>query len=111
MTLTWKRAVRTRLGSRQWRTRRGCYLVHASEHCWGVDLRPIIYSAWHDAGHRWRKLHRLVSLAAAAAALHFIMLVKVWSPEPLIYAALVAALLLLRLVDRPRRRIAARDAR
>ncbi len=62
-------------------------------------------------GHRWRKLHRLVYLAAAAAALHFIMLVKVWSPEPLIYAALVAALLLLRLVDRPRRRIAARDAR
>lgn len=62
-------------------------------------------------GHRWRKLHRLVYLAAAAAALHFIMLVKVWSPEPLIYAALVAALLLLRLIDRPRRRIAARDAR
>jgi len=62
-------------------------------------------------GHRWRKLHRLVYLAAAAAALHFIMLVKVLSPEPLIYAALVAALLLLRFVDRPGRRTAARDAR
>ena len=48
-------------------------------------------------GARWRKLHRLAYLAAAAAALHFIMLVKVWPLEPLIYAALVAALLLFRL--------------
>ncbi len=48
-------------------------------------------------GARWQKLHRLAYLAAAAAALHFIMLVKVWPLEPLIYAALVAALLLFRL--------------
>ncbi|MGD9802835.1 MAG: protein-methionine-sulfoxide reductase heme-binding subunit MsrQ [Hyphomicrobiaceae bacterium] len=47
-------------------------------------------------GARWRKLHRLIYLAAAAAALHFIMLVKAWSPEPLIYAVLVVALLLFR---------------
>lgn len=55
-------------------------------------------------GARWRKLHRLAYLAAAAAALHFIMLVKVWPLEPLIYAALVAALLLYRLANslRPR---------
>lgn len=57
-------------------------------------------------GARWRKLHRLAYLAAAAAALHFIMLVKVWPLEPLIYAALVAALLLFRLANslRPRTR-------
>jgi sulfoxide reductase heme-binding subunit YedZ len=57
-------------------------------------------------GARWRKLHRLAYLAAAAAALHFIMLVKVWPLEPLIYAALVAALLLYRLANslRPRTR-------
>ena len=57
-------------------------------------------------GARWRKLHRLAYLAAAAAALHFIMLVKVWPLEPLIYAALVAALLMYRLSNslRPRTR-------
>ena len=46
----------------------------------------------------WQRLHRLIYLAAAAAAVHFIMLVKAWPAEPLIYAALVAVLLLLRLV-------------
>lgn len=49
-------------------------------------------------GTGWRKLHRLAYLAAAAGAIHFIMLVKVWPAEPLIYAAIVAALLLFRLV-------------
>lgn len=48
-------------------------------------------------GARWQQLHRLVYLAAIAAAVHFIMLVKVWPLEPLIYAALVVALLLLRI--------------
>jgi methionine sulfoxide reductase heme-binding subunit len=46
----------------------------------------------------WQRLHRLIYLAAAAAALHFIMLVKSWPAEPLIYAALVVALLLLRFI-------------
>ena len=45
----------------------------------------------------WQRLHKLVYVAAVAAALHFIMLVKAWPPEPLIYAAIVAVLLLLRL--------------
>jgi len=49
-------------------------------------------------GAAWQRLHRFVYLAAAAAAVHFVMLVKSWPAEPLIYAALVAALLLLRLV-------------
>lgn len=48
----------------------------------------------------WQKLHRWVYLAAAAAALHFIMLMKSWPAEPLIYAGLVAALLLWRVWDR-----------
>lgn len=51
----------------------------------------------------WQRLHRWVYLAAAAAAVHFIMLVKAWPPEPLIYAAIVAALLLFRLADRFRK--------
>lgn len=45
----------------------------------------------------WQRLHRWVYLAATAAALHFIMLVKAWPIEPFVYAALVAGLLLLRL--------------
>jgi sulfoxide reductase heme-binding subunit YedZ len=48
-------------------------------------------------GAAWQRLHRFVYIAAAAAALHFIMLVKAWPPEPLIYAGLVALLLLFRL--------------
>ena len=51
-------------------------------------------------GAAWQRLHRWVYLAAAAAAIHFIMLVKSWPAEPLVYAAIVAALLLFRAVDR-----------
>jgi sulfoxide reductase heme-binding subunit YedZ len=56
-------------------------------------------------GATWQRLHRLVYVATAAAALHFIMLVKAWPPEPLIYAALVTALLLFRLVTSARKRL------
>src|SRR5215471_403463 len=55
-------------------------------------------------GAAWQRLHRFVYLAVAAAAVHFVMLVKSWPAEPLIYAALVAALLLLRLVVKSQKR-------
>src|SRR5262245_29229154 len=46
----------------------------------------------------WQRLHRLVYVATAAAAIHFVMLVKSWwTPEPAIYATLVTGLLLVRL--------------
>lgn len=48
-------------------------------------------------GAAWQRLHRLAYVAAAAAAIHFVMVVKAWPPEPLIYAAIVALLLLFRL--------------
>jgi methionine sulfoxide reductase heme-binding subunit len=48
-------------------------------------------------GAAWQRLHRLVYVAAAAAAIHFVMVVKAWPPEPLIYAGIVAILLLFRL--------------
>lgn len=51
----------------------------------------------------WQKLHRWVYLAAAAAALHFVMLVKAWPAEPFVYAAIVAALLFFRLADKIRK--------
>jgi methionine sulfoxide reductase heme-binding subunit len=51
----------------------------------------------------WQRLHRLVYLAAVLAAVHFIMVVKAWPPEPLVYAAIVAMLLLYRAVAAWRR--------
>ena len=63
-------------------------------------------------GPAWQRLHRWVYLAAAAAAVHFVMVVKAWPPEPLVYAALVATLLGYRLVVRLRQPpAAARGAR
>jgi sulfoxide reductase heme-binding subunit YedZ len=44
-------------------------------------------------GQAWAKLHRLVYLAAIGAALHFILVVKSWPMEPMVYAAIVAVLL------------------
>jgi sulfoxide reductase heme-binding subunit YedZ len=51
-------------------------------------------------GGTWQKLHRWVYVAAVAAAIHFTMVVKAWPVEPLIYGALIAGLLLFRLVLR-----------
>ncbi|HEX2727525.1 MAG TPA: protein-methionine-sulfoxide reductase heme-binding subunit MsrQ [Beijerinckiaceae bacterium] len=47
--------------------------------------------------HGWARLHKLVYFAALAGAVHFVMLVKSWPLEPLVYAAIVAALLAYRL--------------
>jgi methionine sulfoxide reductase heme-binding subunit len=44
----------------------------------------------------WQQLHRLVYVAALAGAIHYIMLVKAWPPEPLLYLAAVVALLAVR---------------
>ncbi|MBQ0821870.1 protein-methionine-sulfoxide reductase heme-binding subunit MsrQ [Microvirga terrae] len=49
-------------------------------------------------GQAWAKLHRLVYAAAIGAALHFLLVVKSWPPEPIIYAAIVAVLLGYRLI-------------
>ena len=47
-------------------------------------------------GPRWRRLHRLVYLAAGLAIVHFLWLVKKDLREPALYAAVLAALLLAR---------------
>ena len=51
-------------------------------------------------GRRWLTLHRLVYAAAALAVLHFLWLVKADLAEPLVYAAVLAALLAARRVQR-----------
>jgi sulfoxide reductase heme-binding subunit YedZ len=47
-------------------------------------------------GAAWGRLHRWVYVAAAAGAIHFVMVVKAWPPEPLVYASIVGILLLYR---------------
>jgi len=44
-------------------------------------------------GKRWTKLHRLIYVAAAGGVLHFLWLVKADLREPLIYGAILLALL------------------
>ena len=44
----------------------------------------------------WQRLHRWIYVAAIAVVVHFLMSVKSWPAEPLLYAAVVAALLLMR---------------
>lgn len=44
----------------------------------------------------WRKLHKLTYPIAVLAAVHFVMVQKVWEAEPLIYLAVILVLLGLR---------------
>ncbi len=63
-------------------------------------------------GRRWATLHRLVYAAGALAALHFLWQVKwgetIASLEPVVYAAVFAALMLARAL-KPKRFLASRD--
>lgn len=58
-------------------------------------------------GQAWARLHKLVYIVIALGALHFVMVVKSWPLQPLVYAALVAMLLGYRIVSKLRRRLAA----
>jgi methionine sulfoxide reductase heme-binding subunit len=54
-------------------------------------------------GPSWRRLHRLTYPAVLLGAIHFVMLVKGWQAEPLVYLAVILGLLALRLRRAPRR--------
>jgi len=58
-------------------------------------------------GPRWRKLHRLVYAAVLLGGIHFLMLVRGFQYEPLIYLAVIVGLLALR-IRLPRRKRVAR---
>lgn len=64
-------------------------------------LLPLALTSTRSAikrlGRRWTQLHRLIYLAAVGGVVHFLWLVKADLREPLIYAAIVAALLGMRL--------------
>jgi sulfoxide reductase heme-binding subunit YedZ len=62
-------------------------------------------------GRRWQQLHRLVYASAAAGVLHFLWLVKADTRRPLLYGAVLGALLGLRLlIRRPLHRGAGKGA-
>ncbi|MEM6638233.1 MAG: protein-methionine-sulfoxide reductase heme-binding subunit MsrQ [Pseudomonadota bacterium] len=65
------------------------------------------YSIKKMGAAAWRKLHKLAYLAGIAGALHYMMLVKAWPIEPILYCAAVAALLLIRAEWSLQRRLAA----
>ena len=48
-------------------------------------------------GVAWRRLHRLVYIAAVAAVTHYFFMIKAGYAEPIVYAAILAALLSVRL--------------
>lgn len=53
-------------------------------------------------GSKWRVLHRLTYVAAIAGAVHFMLVVKAWPTEPLLYLGAVVLLLAFRLLPRMR---------
>lgn len=55
-------------------------------------------------GAAWARLHRWVYLAAGAAAVHYLLVVKSWTMEPVVYAMIVAVLLSYRVIRRLRGR-------
>lgn len=54
-------------------------------------------AAMRRLGRRWGQLHRLVYVIAGLAVLHFVWRVKADLREPLVYAAILALLLVLRI--------------
>lgn len=57
-------------------------------------------------GPRWRKLHRLTYPAVLLGGVHYLMLVKGFQIEPLIYLAVILGLLALRIRLIPRAKLA-----
>lgn len=54
----------------------------------------------------WTRLHKLTYVAALAGALHFLLLVKAWPLEPMLYLGGVVALLAIRAIRNGRRTVA-----
>jgi sulfoxide reductase heme-binding subunit YedZ len=60
---------------------------------------------------RWKRLHRLVYLAAVLGVIHFVWRVKSDLREPMLFAFVLAVLLLVRVVDQVRARASPRRQR
>ena len=62
-------------------------------------------------GKNWKRLHQAVYPIAILGVLHYLWLVKADNREPLIYIAILIALLAVRVWDQARRKVALRNAR
>lgn len=63
-----------------------------------IPLAVTSTSGWmRRLGKNWQRLHRLIYIIAVGGVLHYYMLVKADTSNPLLYAAILLALLLLRL--------------
>ncbi len=68
-----------------------------------VLLVPLALTSTDSAIRRmgaagWRRLHLLAWPATLAGAIHYMMVVKAWPPQPMVYLAIVLGLLALRLL-------------
>ena len=62
---------------------------------------PLALTSWNGAIRRlgataWQKVHKLAYLAVFAGGIHYVMVVKTWQTEPLVYLGVILALLMLR---------------
>jgi len=62
-------------------------------------------------GKNWKRLHQAVYVIAVLGVLHYLWLVKADNREPLIYIAILVALLAVRVWDQARRKVALRGTR
>ncbi len=74
-----------------------------------VALLPLVMTSTNKmvkrmGGRRWKKLHRLSYFVAAAACVHFLMLVKADIREPVVYIVILTGLLGVRLVHAARQK-------
>ncbi len=51
--------------------------------------------------NKWQSLHRLIYIIALAGSLHFLMSVKSWPTEPLVYGLIIITLVLWRFIRKP----------
>lgn len=63
---------------------------------------PLALTSWNGAIKRmgavaWRKLHKLAYLAVAAGGIHYVMVVKGWQWEPILYLAAILLILATRI--------------
>ncbi|MCW8918482.1 MAG: sulfoxide reductase heme-binding subunit YedZ [Gammaproteobacteria bacterium] len=66
-----------------------------------IPLAVTSTDRWmHRLGRNWRRLHKLVYPIAIGAVTHYLMLAKVLTLEPLLYAVILVVLLLARLKPR-----------
>ena len=81
-----------------------------------VLLIPLAWTSTKDAVQRlgfkrWKQIHRLIYAASALSVIHFVMRVKADTREPLVWGAIVAGLLAVRLFEGKRGAAGARQGR